>query len=95
MLKNFESTLKNNAITIKVTHNMLNAWEVFVLFLVLQHLKSSYFLSSLADERREGIFFIAARTGKLLVITAEILTSSSGSTRLGKIPVIVRGRLRL
>lgn len=56
VLKNFESTLKNNTITIKITHKVLNVWEVFVLFLVLQHLKSSEFLLRGADERKEGIF---------------------------------------
>lgn len=59
--------------------------------LVLQQLKSSEFFSRGADERKESIFFIATRTRKLFVIAAEILTSSfaSGSTHLGKIPIIV------
>lgn len=89
--KNFDSTLRNNAITIKITHKMFDVWEVFVLFLVLQQLKSSECLSRGADERKAGIFFIATRTRKLFVITAEILTSSfaPGSTRLGKILIIV------
>lgn len=64
VLKKFKSTLKNNTITIKITHKMFNVWEVFVLFLVLQQLKSSEFHSRGADEKKEGIFFIATRTRK-------------------------------
>lgn len=58
VLKNLESTLKNNKITIKITHNIFNVWEAFVLFLVLRHLKSSEFLSRGVDKMKEGIFLL-------------------------------------
>lgn len=57
VLKNFESALKNNAVTVTITYTVFNVWEVFVLFLVLQQFKSSELLFKGAGERKEGIFF--------------------------------------
>lgn len=66
MLKNFESTLEHNTITIKITHKMFDVWEAFVLLLVLRQLKSSEFLSREADERKEGNFSLPQGLGSYL-----------------------------
>lgn len=45
---------------------MFDVWEAFVLFLVLQQLKSCEFCSGGADERKEGNFSLPQGLGSYL-----------------------------